>query len=115
MRSRRRLLLLAASTAALFAVAALGVPHTPAALRALIGPLGAAARGLLFGTALGTAVSIAGATLGSVVSFVIARRFGRRAVEDVSGPRLERFQTRIERRGFAAVLYARLAPGVPVT
>lgn len=139
MRSRRRLLALAAAIAALFALAALGVPHSPAGLRALVEPLGAAAplafalvwaaltpalfpgtvlaaaSGLLFGTALGTAVSIAGATLGSVLSFGLARRFGRRAADDLAGPRIERLQARIERRGFLAVLYARLAPGVPAT
>jgi uncharacterized membrane protein YdjX (TVP38/TMEM64 family) len=139
MRSRRRLLLLAASIAALFATAALGVPHTPTSFRALIAPLGAAAplayvllwavltpalfpgtllaagSGLLFGTALGTAVSIGGATLGGVLSFLAARRFGRRGVEELCGPRLERLQARIEQRGFTAVLCARLAPAVPAT
>lgn len=139
MGSRRRLTLLAVAIAALFAAAALGVPHSPAGLRGLVEPLGAvapvafvliwaaltpalfpgtalaAASGLLFGTALGTGVSIVGATLGSVLAFGIARRFGRRAADDLSGPRVQRLQERIERRGFLAVLYARLAPGVPVT
>ena len=139
MRSRTRLLLLGLAIAALFAAAAVGMPHSPGGLRALVAPLGwcapavfvllwtaltpalfpgtalAAASGLLFGTALGTGVSIAGATLGSVLAFAIARRFGRSAADELSGPRIERLQERIERRGFAAVLYARLAPGVPVT
>lgn len=139
MHSRRRLLCLAALVAALFAAAALVVPHSADELRAVVAPLGvaapigfvlvwaaltpalfpgtalAAASGLLFGTALGTAVSIAGATLGSAIAFALARRLGRAAADDLAGPRLQRLQARIERRGFLAVLYARLAPGVPVT
>src|SRR4051795_12936328 len=130
MHSRRRLLCLAALVAALFAAAALVVPHSAERLRAVVAPLGvaapigfvlvwaaltpalfpgtalAAASGLLFGTALGTAVSIAGATLGSVLSFAIARRFGQRAADDLAGPRIERLQERVERRGFLSVLYA---------
>ncbi len=79
------------------------------------GPLLAAASGLLFGTALGTPVSIASATLGAVLAFSISRHAGRRSVEALTGPRLERWQAWIERRGFLAVLYARIAPGVPYT
>src|SRR5689334_10914402 len=136
---RRRLLALASVVAALFAAAALGVPHSPAGLRALIEPLGlaaplgfallwalltpalfpgtvlAAASGLLFGAAEGTVVSIAGGTAGCVLAFALSRRFGARAAEELSGPRIRRLQERIERRGFLSVLGARLAPGVPVT
>jgi len=136
---RRRLLALALVVGALFAAAAVGVPHSPDGLHALIEPLGlaaplgfallwalltpalfpgtvlAAASGLLFGTVEGTAVSMLGGTAGSVLAFALARRFGAGAAEELSGPRLERLQTRIERRGFLAVLGARLAPGVPVT
>jgi len=138
-RSRARLLALAVLAATLFTVAALGMPHSPDGLRALIVPLGwaaplafvvlwaaltpalfpgtalAAASGLLYGTAAGTAVSIASATLGSALAFTIARRLGRDAAAELAGPRLSRLQERIERRGFLSVLLARLAPGVPVT
>jgi uncharacterized membrane protein YdjX (TVP38/TMEM64 family) len=139
MRSRSRLTLLGIAIAAMFALAAIGMPHSPAALREVITPLGwaaplalvvlwaaltpalfpgtvlAAASGLLFGTALGTGVSVVGATLGSALAFALARRFGQKAADDLSGERIQRIQARIERRGFLAVLYARLAPGVPVT
>jgi uncharacterized membrane protein YdjX (TVP38/TMEM64 family) len=139
MRSYARLLALVALIATLFAAAAIGMPHSPAGLRALVVPLGwaapiafvllwaaltpalfpgtvlAAGSGLLFGTALGTAVSVAGATLGSALAFALARRLGRTAAEELEGPRVARLQERIERRGFVSVLYARLAPGVPVT
>jgi uncharacterized membrane protein YdjX (TVP38/TMEM64 family) len=45
------------------------------------GPLLSGASGLLFGTALGTPVSIIAATLGASLAFSIARRFGARAVD----------------------------------
>src|SRR4051794_29106699 len=106
--ARRRLLALAAVVAALFGVAALGVPHSPDGLRALIEPLGlaaplgfallwalltpplfpgtvlGAASGLLFGAGGGTAVSVLGATAGSVLAFALARRIGARAAEELS-------------------------------
>lgn len=77
------------------------------------GPLLAGASGLLFGTALGTPVSIAAATLGAVLAFSIARFAAHDAVEQLAGRRLAPLQAWIERRGFWAVLYARIAPGVP--
>ncbi|HVF78440.1 MAG TPA: TVP38/TMEM64 family protein [Solirubrobacteraceae bacterium] len=77
------------------------------------GPLLAGASGLLFGTALGTPVSITAATLGAVLAFSIARFVAHDAVETLAGARLEPLQEWIERRGFWAVLYARIAPGVP--
>jgi uncharacterized membrane protein YdjX (TVP38/TMEM64 family) len=77
------------------------------------GPLLAGASGLLFGTAVGTPVSIASATLGAALAFCIARFVARDAVETIGGARLRPVQEWIERRGFWAVLYARIAPGVP--
>lgn len=77
------------------------------------GPLLAGASGLLFGTALGTPVAIASATLGAVLAFCIARFFAHDAVQTLTPARLRPLQDWIERRGFWAVLYARIAPGVP--
>jgi uncharacterized membrane protein YdjX (TVP38/TMEM64 family) len=77
------------------------------------GPLLAGASGLLFGTALGTPVAILAATLGAVLAFAIARFVAHDAVETLAGARLAPLQAWIERRGFWAVLYARIAPGVP--
>jgi len=79
------------------------------------GPLLAAASGLLFGTALGTPVSIIAATLGGLVAFSIARFVAHDAVDALAGRRLRDLQAWIERRGFWAVLYARIAPGIPYT
>jgi len=77
------------------------------------GPLLAGAAGLLFGTALGTPVAIVAATLGAVLAFCIARSAAHDAVQTLTGERLAPVQEWIERRGFWAVLYARIAPGVP--
>ncbi|MGH2897220.1 MAG: TVP38/TMEM64 family protein, partial [Solirubrobacteraceae bacterium] len=77
------------------------------------GPLLAGASGLLFGTALGTPVAIASATLGAVLAFAIARFVAHDAVQTLAGTRLAPLQAWIERRGFWAVLYARIAPGLP--
>ena len=77
------------------------------------GPLLAGAAGLLFGTALGTPVAIAGATLGAVLAFSLGRRWAHDAVEELARGRVARLRGWIGRRGFFAVLYARLAPGIP--
>jgi uncharacterized membrane protein YdjX (TVP38/TMEM64 family) len=77
------------------------------------GPLLAGAAGLLFGTALGTPVAIVSATLGAVLAFCIARFVAHDAAQTLTGERLAPVQEWIERRGFWAVLYARIAPGVP--
>jgi uncharacterized membrane protein YdjX (TVP38/TMEM64 family) len=77
------------------------------------GPLLAGASGLLFGTALGTPVSIVSATLGAVLAFSLSRWWAHDAVEELAGPRLNALRAWIGRRGFLSVLYARIAPGVP--
>jgi uncharacterized membrane protein YdjX (TVP38/TMEM64 family) len=103
------------------AIDPLGAAAVPAfiALSALLtcalfpGPLLAGASGLLFGTALGTPVAITAATLGAVIAFCIARFVAHDAVQTLTPERLRPVQDWIERRGFWAVLYARIAPGVP--
>jgi len=79
------------------------------------GPVLAAASGLLFGTALGTPVSICAATLGATIAFCISRWWGHDAVVALAGPRIAALRAWIGRRGFLTVLYARIAPGVPYT
>jgi uncharacterized membrane protein YdjX (TVP38/TMEM64 family) len=79
------------------------------------GPVLAAASGLLFGTALGFPVSLCSATLGAACAFEISRRVGSGAVDQLAGPRLGRIRDWIGRRGFVAVLYARIVPGMPFT
>ncbi|MBS1869596.1 MAG: TVP38/TMEM64 family protein [Actinobacteria bacterium] len=77
------------------------------------GPLLAGASGLLFGTALGTPVSVVAATLGASLAFSLARRFGARSVDELSGHRVRVVQDFIAQRGFLAVLYARILPAMP--
>jgi len=77
------------------------------------GPLLAGASGLLFGTALGTPVSIIAATLGASLAFSLSRRFGARAVDELSGHRVRVVQDFIAQRGFLSVLYARILPAMP--
>jgi len=77
------------------------------------GPLLAGASGLLFGTALGTPLSILAATLGATAAFLLARGLGHDAVEQLQGPRLAALRAWVGRRGFVSVLYARIAPGLP--
>ncbi len=76
-------------------------------------PLVAAAAGVLFGTLEGTLLSILGGTIGALLAFLIARYAAHDAVEALAGERLRRFQEAVARRGFVAVLYARIVPGVP--
>lgn len=72
-----------------------------------------AAGGALFGAWLGTLLSLAGATAGSTVAFLIGRRLGREQVEQIAGRRIVKFDDWLERRGFLAVLYLRLIPVLP--
>lgn len=77
------------------------------------GPLLAGAAGLLFGTALGTAVAVVAATLGATLAFALGRWWAHDAVEQLARGRVARLRAWIGERGFFAVLYARLAPGIP--
>jgi uncharacterized membrane protein YdjX (TVP38/TMEM64 family) len=139
-RHKLRLLGLAAAIGAAFvAVIAFGAPSSPGEVRETVqglGPLAplvlvgawiiltpilfssnllAAAGGLAFGAWLGTAVAIVGALAGGLVAFLIARRIGQAAAQQLCGERLERLQARLVRRGFVTVLAARLAPAIPGT
>jgi uncharacterized membrane protein YdjX (TVP38/TMEM64 family) len=135
----RRLILLALAIGAGFVAAAIAVPHDPADLRALAvsggaaapvaalagwialtcalfpGTVLAAACGLAFGPVWGGLLSCLGATLGGLTAFAIARGGGRVAAERLLGDRLPGLRGLIERRGFATMLAARMAPGVPAT
>lgn len=77
------------------------------------GPLLAGAAGLLFGTALGTPVAIVSATLGACLAFALGRWWAHDAVERLATGRVAAAREWIGERGFFAVLYARLAPGIP--
>jgi uncharacterized membrane protein YdjX (TVP38/TMEM64 family) len=76
-------------------------------------PLVAAAGGVLFGTLEGTLLSILGGSAGALLAFLIARRVAGESLRPLAGDRLRWLLDGIERRGFVAVLYARIVPGVP--
>ncbi len=76
-------------------------------------PLVAAAGGVLFGTLEGTLLSILGGSAGAALAFLLARYAAHDAVEALAGDRLRRVRAAVARRGFVAVLYARIVPGVP--
>src|SRR5439155_12955572 len=79
------------------------------------GPLLSGASGLLFGTALGTPVSIVAATTGASLAFAVSRWWAHDAVVETSAhhPRLGALRRWVGERGFQSVLLARIAPGVP--
>jgi uncharacterized membrane protein YdjX (TVP38/TMEM64 family) len=73
------------------------------------------AAGAVFGLAEGLLVVLAGATVGAVLAFYLARALGRDGVKRLTGVRVDRFDEHLARRGFLAVLIARLIPVVPFT
>jgi uncharacterized membrane protein YdjX (TVP38/TMEM64 family) len=112
--SELRDLALSAGVAAPAAALAAWVLLTPALFP---GPVLAAAGGLAFGAVGGSALALAGAVLGGLAAFWLARTLARGPATQLArrSARLERIQALLERRGFAAVLAARLMPGVPAT
>jgi uncharacterized membrane protein YdjX (TVP38/TMEM64 family)/uncharacterized protein YndB with AHSA1/START domain len=77
------------------------------------GPVLAAAAGLLFGTAVGTPLAIAATVTTAVFEMAIGRFFAGDKVGQVLPERVRRIDGFLERRGFWAVLYVRIVPGVP--
>ncbi len=131
--------MMAGWAAALFTVAAVFLPHSPAALTKAISGYGwiapavfaalwmvltpalfsgtilAAAAGLLFGPVLGTAVGVIGGTLGGLLSCWLARRWGAAAFAALARPGLSRVLERVNERPFRSVLVLRVMPGMPAT
>lgn len=71
------------------------------------------AAGAVFGLARGLPIVVLGATIGAVVAFYLGSVLGRDAVQLVTGARLQTLDRYLTRRGFWAVLAARLVPIVP--
>jgi uncharacterized membrane protein YdjX (TVP38/TMEM64 family) len=109
-----RQVVLAAGVAAPAVMLAAWVVLTPALFP---GPVLAAAGGLAFGAAGGAALACAGAVLGGLAAFTLARTVARGAVEPRvrRSARLAGVSALLVRRGFAAILAARLMPGVPAS
>lgn len=100
---------------ALGAAAPLGFVALYAALTLamLPGAVLTVAAGALFGVALGSVVTFAGAMIGSTLAFLIGRRLSRASVEAVAGDALRRADERLAERGLAAMILLRLVPLVP--
>lgn len=76
-------------------------------------PVLAVAAGLVFGTALGTTLAVIGASAGAAGAYMIGRWLGRSTFAELERGRLALSDQWLGRRGFVAVLYARLVPVVP--
>jgi uncharacterized membrane protein YdjX (TVP38/TMEM64 family) len=126
---------------AAFLAAGLLLPHSPYALRDMLlatgiaapaiglaawalltpalfpGAVLGAASGLAFGALGGAALALTGAVIGGLVAFSLSRTVARTRIERalLRRPRLSRLNATLERRGFAAMLAARLVPGMPVS
>jgi len=79
------------------------------------GQVTATAAGVLFGVVSGVALTLAAATLGAVLAFLLARGAGAASLGRLLGPRATHWRDWIAERGFSAVLTARLLPGTPAS
>ena len=79
------------------------------------GQVTATAAGVLFGVAGGIGLTLAAATLGAVLAFLLARGVGAAPIGRLLGPRAAHWRAWIAERGFSAVLTARLLPGTPAS
>jgi phospholipase D1/2 len=68
-----------------------------------------------FGPWLGFTYAATGALLSAIVTYAIGALIGRRALERVMGPRLNRIRRGIARRGVLAVATVRMVPIAPFT
>lgn len=71
--------------------------------------------GLVWGFWIGVITVYIGALLGAGAAFLLGRWLGREAVERFTGTRVARVDELLRRRGFLALLGARLMPVVPFT
>jgi uncharacterized membrane protein YdjX (TVP38/TMEM64 family) len=79
------------------------------------GPVLAGAAGLLFGTVVGTPLAIVAATVTACFQMAVGRNLAGAEVGRLLPERVRHIDEFLERRGFWAVLYIRLAPGIPYT
>jgi uncharacterized membrane protein YdjX (TVP38/TMEM64 family) len=77
------------------------------------GPALAASAGLLFGIPLGTGIALAGAVCAACLQLSITRYLARDEIAGMLPARVRRIDGFLERRGFLAVLYIRIIPGLP--
>ena len=80
---------------------------------AIPSPILAGAAGLMFGTLLGGALAHAGAVAAAVTQMLLTRHVARDQAAALLPKRLRGLDDFLERRGFFAVLYYRIVPGLP--
>jgi uncharacterized membrane protein YdjX (TVP38/TMEM64 family) len=73
------------------------------------------AGGALFGPLVGALLSLAGATAGATVAFLLARYLAADGVERRLGKRVQAIQAGVEREGWRFVAFVRLVPVFPFT
>ena len=71
------------------------------------------AGGAMFGPILGTFINLTGATLGAVLSFLVARYFASNWVEQKTDGRLKQLKEGVEKEGWRFVAFVRLVPLFP--
>ena len=71
------------------------------------------AGGALFGPVWGTFYNLTGATIGAIISFIVARYIGHDWVEKQSGNRLKALSEGVETDGWKYVAFVRLVPLFP--
>ncbi len=106
----RRLVATAPVAAAAAYVAAYAVAVT---LSIPAGALFTVSGGLLFGTLVGGALAVTGATIGAILLFLAARSALAPLLAARAGPFLERVRPGLQRDGFSYLLALRLIPAVP--
>ncbi len=106
----RRLVATAPAAAAAAYVAAYAAAVT---LSLPAGALFTVSGGLLFGTLLGGALAVTGASIGAILLFLAARSALAPLLAARAGPFLERVRPGLQRDGFSYLLALRLIPAVP--
>ncbi|MDD5354775.1 MAG: TVP38/TMEM64 family protein, partial [bacterium] len=69
--------------------------------------------GLAFGHTWGALLLMTGAILGTSITFLISRTFGRAFAEQILRGKFKNFDDRLEKNGFFTILFFRLIPLVP--
>jgi uncharacterized membrane protein YdjX (TVP38/TMEM64 family) len=75
-------------------------------------PVIAGVTGVIFGTAGGTALALAGVLLAACAQFGVARTVAGEALRRRVLERVPRIDAMLERNGFLAIFYSRIVPGV---
>lgn len=88
------------------AYAVVGLTPIPVTIMAVVA-------GLLFGPLVGSLLSVAGASVGAVGAYGIARLAGHEVVMKGLGRHADRIEEAFEERGFLAIMALRCAPGLP--